>query len=52
MIIQKLNNIFNYAKEETSIKLFKEYLEQYNYYNKEYLEILEQYNNMYNSNVV
>lgn len=49
MIIQKLNNIFNYAKEETSIKLFKEYLEQYNYYNKEYLEILEQYNNMYNN---
>ena len=47
MIIQKLNNIFNYAKEETCIKLFKEYLEQYNYYNKEYIEILEQYNTMY-----
>jgi hypothetical protein len=48
MIIQKLNNIFNYEKEEASIKLFKEYLEQYNYYNKEYLEMLEQYNTMYN----
>lgn len=47
MIIQKLNNIFNYANEATSIKLFKEYLEQFNYYTKEYAEILEQHNNTF-----
>jgi hypothetical protein len=51
MIIQKLNNVFNYEKEEASIKLFKEYLEQYNYYNKQYLEMLEQYNTMYNDSI-
>jgi hypothetical protein len=48
MITQKLNHIFNYADEKTTMKLFKEYLEQYNYYNKEYVETLEQYNTLYN----
>jgi hypothetical protein len=47
MIVEKLNNVFNYTNEQTSVKLFKEYLEQFNYYNKEYAEILEQYNNQY-----
>jgi hypothetical protein len=51
MIMEKLNNVFNYANEQTSVKLFKEYLEQFNYLNKEYDELLEQYNNQYKDKV-
>ena len=47
MIVEKLNNVFNYTNEETSVKLFKGHLTQFNYLNKECAELLEQCNNEY-----
>jgi hypothetical protein len=49
MIQHKLDSIFNYVKEEDSIKRFKEIMADYNGDNEILREIKEDYNNIYNN---
>ena len=47
VIQQKLDTLFNYISEDKSVKKFKEYLEEFTFYNADYNELLEKNNNLY-----
>ena len=51
VIQQKLDTLFNYISEEKSVKKFKEYLEEFTFYNADYTELLEKNNHLYKEDV-
>jgi hypothetical protein len=47
VIQQKLDTLFNYISEEKSVKKFKEYLEEFTFYQADYTELIEKNNHLY-----
>ena len=51
IIKQKLDNIFNYENEKEALKNFKENLEEFNFFNGEYNELLQKHNQLYKDEI-
>jgi hypothetical protein len=49
IIQQKLDTLFNYISEEKSVELFKKELDAYNADSKSFKELLDRYNELYDS---
>ena len=51
VIQQKLDTLFNYISEDKSVKKFKEYLEEFTFFNADYTALLEKNNHLYKDEV-
>lgn len=49
IIKQKLDTIFNYISNEESAKIFKKIMEEYNFYNSDFYNLLEKCNDIYSN---
>jgi len=49
IIVLKLDNLFNYIDEETSVKLFSEEITEFNENNESYTVNINQYNSLFNN---
>jgi hypothetical protein len=51
IIREKLNTIFNYADNESAAKIFKEKIQEFNFYNADYTSLIEKNNNLYKDDI-
>lgn len=51
IIREKLNTIFNYADNESTAKIFKEKIQEFNFYNADYTSLIEKNNHLYKDDI-
>jgi hypothetical protein len=51
IIREKLNTIFNYVDGESAAKIFKEKIQEFNFYNADYTSLIEKNNHLYKDDI-